>query len=326
MNGFIRSILRKPYYSCLNFIRKIDELICFLIFSLKKKGTYYKINDHRINFFDVGSLNGLVDLRVKKYFFFYNFYGFDPNNNQYSGYKKIFNNIIDQEKGRKKFFLTKIPDLSSTLKPNIEFQKKYHDQRKFKIVEEQYLECDTIDNISANHGIDVHFLKIDTQGTALKVLKGSENNLKKNVIGVEIEVEFQETYIGQDTYLEICNYLNELNFEILDILDFSRWEHKDLLYYGDPRERSCGRLVYSNFLFFKKFEDICVSIEKFLSGEEKKYYLKKILNILLSYEKADYVKFLYQKYSYLLTLDELRCYDIITKSISFKLKRKKFVR
>tara|TARA_B100001057_G_scaffold52997_1_gene47139 strand:+ start:3975 stop:4868 length:894 start_codon:yes stop_codon:yes gene_type:complete len=297
-----------------------------LYFSIFKQKIIFLISDKKVNFFDIGSLNGLIDLKVKKYHFMFDFFGFDPNNGSYTGYKKIFNNIIDKEKGRKKFYITKTPDLSSTLKPNIKFQKNYHDLKKFEIIEEREFDADSVDNISFKNNILVDFLKVDTQGTALSVLKGSEKNLINSIIGLEIEVEFQETYTEQDTYIEICDYLNKLNFEVLDILDLSRWEYKNSFFYGDPRERSSGRLVYANFLFFKKFSDIDDCIQKKKDDESKNLYLKKILNILLAYEKVDSVKFLCEKYYNLLSSQELECYDIFTKSISFKKRRKIFVR
>ncbi len=326
MNEYFRSLLRKPYYKFQNIKKKLEEFYyCLILFFFRKK-IIMEISNSKINFFDIGSLNGLIDLKVKKYNFMFDFFGFDPNNGSYTGYKKIFNNIIDKDSGKKKFYITRIPDLSSTLKPNIKFQENYHDLKKFEIIQERELNADTVDNISIKNNILVDFLKIDTQGTALSVLKGSEKNLKNSVIGLEIEVEFQETYTDQDTYIEICDYLNKLNFEVLDILDLSRWEYKNSLFYGDPRERSCGRLVYSNFLFLKKLDHIHNLISEKKTNENKKSYLKKILNILLAYEKPDSVKFLFEKYSYLLSSDEIKCYKIFSKAISFKKRKKNFVR
>ncbi|MDA7470787.1 FkbM family methyltransferase [Candidatus Pelagibacter ubique] len=326
MKKYLRHLFRKPYYYSLNFLKKFHELICFFKFFFLKEKIISIITQNKVNFFDIGSLNGIVDLKVKNYSYFFDFFGFDPNNGSYPGYKKIFNTIIDHKEGKKIFYTTKIPDLSSTLKPNYDFQKNYHDLKKFEIKNEKEINCDFIDNISLINNLKVDFLKIDTQGTALSVLRGSEKNLKESIIGLEIEVEFQETYIDQDIYIEICEYLNKLNFETFDILDISRWEYKDSFFYGDPRERSCGRLVYANFLFFKKFSDIDNCIQKKKDDESKNLYLKKTLNILLAYEKIDSVKFLCSKYYNLLSPHELRCYDVFAKSISFKKKRKKFAR
>jgi FkbM family methyltransferase len=326
MKKYLRQLFRKPYYYFLNFSKKFHELICSIKFFFFKNKIISVITQNKVNFFDIGSLNGIVDLKVKKYSYLFDFFGFDPNNKSYPNYKKIFNCIIDQKKGKKMFYTTKIPDLSSTLKPNNEFQKNYHDLKKFKIENEKEIHCDFIDNISDRNNLKVDFLKIDTQGTALSVLRGSEKNLKESIIGLEIEVEFQETYVDQDIYIEICEYLNKLNFEIFDILDLSRWEYKDSFFYGDPRERSSGRLVYANFLFFKKFSDIDNCIQKKKDDESKNLYLKKTLNILLAYEKADSVKFLCEKYYNLLSSQELECYDVFAKSISFKKRRKIFAR
>ena len=43
-------------------------------------------------------------------------------------------------------------------------------------------------------------MKIDAQGSELNILEGGEKFLKNNLIGLQIEVEFNEIYKGQPLF------------------------------------------------------------------------------------------------------------------------------
>lgn len=72
------------------------------------------------------------------------------------------------------------------------------------------------------------FLKIDTQGYELGVLKGCESILD-NCIGIQLEVSIFETYIGSPGYFEILSWLQDRGFAIYDCLPESRNRHGRLL-------------------------------------------------------------------------------------------------
>lgn len=61
-------------------------------------------------------------------------------------------------------------------------------------------------------------LKIDTQGTELKILKPAEEYLASgNIDAIMIEVMTAEKYQGQDNHLEIIKFLEKCGFVIYDI-------------------------------------------------------------------------------------------------------------
>ena len=53
------------------------------------------------------------------------------------------------------------------------------------------------------------FMKIDVQGYELKVLKGSEDSLKE-ILGLEIEIEFPEIYKNHCTFDEINHFCQKI--------------------------------------------------------------------------------------------------------------------
>jgi FkbM family methyltransferase len=60
------------------------------------------------------------------------------------------------------------------------------------------------------------FLKIDTQGFEMEVLKGAENALK-NIIGLQLELSITEMYKGEALFDEIIAYLKQRGFELHQI-------------------------------------------------------------------------------------------------------------
>jgi hypothetical protein len=61
---------------------------------------------------------------------------------------------------------------------------------------------------------DRPFLKIDTQGTELSVLRGAEATLP-HAVGVLVELSFVELYEGQALFAEIVDWLAARNFLLL---------------------------------------------------------------------------------------------------------------
>lgn len=74
-----------------------------------------------------------------------------------------------------------------------------------------------IANVSA-----VDFLSLDVQGAEFDILQGAESLLKKNCIGIQLEVEFVKLYSGQKTFFDINVLLESMGFELIDIEGFGR--------------------------------------------------------------------------------------------------------
>ena len=66
-------------------------------------------------------------------------------------------------------------------------------------------------------------MKIDVQGYELNVLKGSEESLKE-ILGLEIEIEFAELYKNQCSFEEIKSFLAKNNLDFTDFTSMTRWE------------------------------------------------------------------------------------------------------
>jgi FkbM family methyltransferase len=60
------------------------------------------------------------------------------------------------------------------------------------------------------------YLKVDTQGFELNVLKGAINSLK-NIHTIELEMSLKPLYTGQPLYSDIMNFLHSYNYTLIDV-------------------------------------------------------------------------------------------------------------
>jgi len=68
------------------------------------------------------------------------------------------------------------------------------------------------------------FLKLDTQGYDLKVLKGA-TQVMPCIHGLQSELSCKAIYSGMPTHIESLKYIDELGFEITDIYPLSHDKH-----------------------------------------------------------------------------------------------------
>ena len=89
------------------------------------------------------------------------------------------------------------------------------------------VQSDKLDNICKNlvHTNDVICLKIDTEGSEVNVLKGSENILKKTKL-VVAEATLYPTLKGSCDFFELIDYMKKNNFQILDFVNIRKTDLK----------------------------------------------------------------------------------------------------
>lgn len=72
-------------------------------------------------------------------------------------------------------------------------------------------------NVSA-----VDYLSLDVQGAEYDILHGAKELLQQQCVGVQLEVEFVELYRGQKTFFAIHSLMDEMGFELIDVIGFGR--------------------------------------------------------------------------------------------------------
>ena len=192
-----------------------------------------------------------------------NVIGFEPNQEEFeklsqSPKKQWFNAAVAGDDGPTTLYLTKAFQNSSLLRPHFKNLKSLA-WGGLEIVEEKYIQGKRLDTLAVEHGFSTDFLKIDTQGTQLDILRGAENQLTTSVIGLELEVSFYEYYENQAMFAEVDSYLRSTGFELFDLGNFCRMK--------PPREKllnsGMGRLIFCDALYFRSLDLIKNSPELF---------------------------------------------------------------
>jgi FkbM family methyltransferase len=113
--------------------------------------------------------------------------------------------------------VTKAPGLSSFLSPKKDVVEGFWRDDSFtspQTVRIKRLD-DVMGDLRRNHSFDAPYLKIDTQGFDLEVLKGATRALSANVFrALQMEASVRPIYDGAPTYDQMVNYLYEAGFEL----------------------------------------------------------------------------------------------------------------
>ncbi len=108
--------------------------------------------------------------------------GFEPDAEEFKNLKKIYNSekyvffnigLLDK-KGFSNFYITRKQQVSSIFKPNRVFLDKFPHSERFDILREVQVEVNTLDAVlKENNIMSADFMKLDTQGSEILILKGS---------------------------------------------------------------------------------------------------------------------------------------------------------
>jgi FkbM family methyltransferase len=120
---------------------------------------------------------------------------------------------------RRRFRVTANPACSSLLEPNFALLDTFGTLRdEFRVEREIDVDTIALDDCLHAHGIDaVDFLELDTQGTELEILAGSQRLLAGAIVGVKVEVEFAPMYVGQALFADVDKFLRGQQFELFDL-------------------------------------------------------------------------------------------------------------
>jgi len=234
---------------------------------------------HGISLIDIGAA-GDIEPRWKMISEYLKYTGFEPDGRSE---KEVTNRALECQEyvihpfaiwdidGSIPIHMLKKPVVSSFFPPNQSFLNRFPDSQRFDPSYVETVNCVKLDKIEIE---DPDFIKIDIQGGELHAIIGAQNTLN-NCIGIELEVEFEEIYLGQPLFGEISKRLREVGFEFYDFLNLCRWERDS--------HRGLGQLVFGDALFLK-------TPEFFLKTQPKNQKLSNYLGILALYNRFDLIE------------------------------------
>lgn len=235
------------------------------------------LNGENIRFVDIGAADG-IEPRWDKVAPILHYIGFEPDErssteNEMTGNRfaksEIYRKAVWEHPQSLKINLAKKPQVSSYYTPNRSVVDLFPDSDRFNVVGSVELESVKLDDIELK---SCDFMKLDIQGGELSVLKGAEQLLKQN-IGLEIEVEFIPVYCEQPLFGDIAEYLKGQNYIFMDFVNLIRWERGAYSGYG--------QCVYGDALFLKPPETFIKSGRNDIVG------ISKYLSICLLYYRFD---------------------------------------
>lgn len=131
---------------------------------------------------------------------------------------RLFPIALHQNRGKKTFYVTAYPSASGFYPPDMNQVQRFPDKVNLSVV--KTLEMDTVDfdSFASENGIDyVDFMKLDTEGSELDILKGAIRFLKKSVIGLSVELLFQQWHKEQPVFGDVDSFLRPLGFRLFDL-------------------------------------------------------------------------------------------------------------
>jgi len=199
-------------------------------------------NDDPIIVFDIGCRWG----GIEKFLQFsegnsFRIYGFDPDAEECkrleAAYEKWPQGTVQcvpvalaGAEGKRDLYVTKDPACSSLHRPIQFLAENYPALEVIRLEKNVSIDVTTLDKWTQENAVQaIDYLKIDTQGSELEILKGGERILD-SVRCIDIEVEFNPIYEGQSLFGETDAYLRSKGFML--------WRLSNLVHYSIGAKRT----------------------------------------------------------------------------------------
>jgi FkbM family methyltransferase len=119
---------------------------------------------------------------------------------------------VDNVRGLAKFNIMSGDQFSSLLPPSKEFQGRFYGQHTVqKVVDVEVITL--ADAVAAAPSFSRGLLKLDTQGTELRLLRGGVDSLSV-FPAIQTEVGFQSLYEGESSYAEVVDQLDQWGYKL----------------------------------------------------------------------------------------------------------------
>jgi|GEM_PF-915501 FkbM family methyltransferase len=129
-------------------------------------------------------------------------------------YLKIHNIGLARTTGRHRLYVTRIPQASSLIKPKPAslLLKRWRQDNGFDVTQELEVDCISLAQFVQEENLSrIDFLKLDTQGSELDILRGGGDFLREISI-IKCEVMFVQLYEGQPLFDEVVGTLASYGF------------------------------------------------------------------------------------------------------------------
>jgi FkbM family methyltransferase len=212
----------------------------------------------RLQVVDVGARGG-IHVRWRDFEEFLEVVGFEPDSAEcsrlaasYSGQASVrfLPLALGAGTGPRPFYACRSPRCSGLFPPNQAFIAQFSVglERNSELVAEQQIDTVPIDALRVSERLRPDFLKLDVQGAELDILHGAALTLQ-SVKMIELEVAFNQQYIGQPLFSDLDSFLRDRGFLLLG-LRRTYWRRRAAA--TIPCSCAGGQLVHGDALYFSR--------------------------------------------------------------------------
>lgn len=227
--------------------------------------------DRKLVVVDIGCRWGFAE-KFTKVSGSFQVYGFDPDieecerlSHRYEGAAvSIVPLGLAGSAGKRTLYVTQEPACSSLLVPDQKLTEHYPALHCARHVSSVEVETVTLDGWATENNVQtIDYIKVDTQGTELEILKGGINILKTTRV-LEIEVEFNPIYLGQPIFSDVDLFLRAEGFVLWKLTNQVHYSKcgsaeepvgEDIICYDDKHRIQHpiygGQLYWANALYVK---------------------------------------------------------------------------
>ncbi len=237
----------------------------FFLKKIKEKGL--------LTYVDVGAMGG-IPRRWAKVKDGLKIIGFEPDAREFSKLRdseneQFFDVVLYRGSQSLDLYVAKDPGKTSIYKPDFKTLDGFADVQRHHIIDIVRVHShlvDCLDHVLKQKNLDADFLKIDTQGSELDILKGGEHSLG-NIFGVELEVEFISLYENQPLFADVHFFMTQKGFVLYD-LRRAFWKRKEYFDYVGK-----GQLVFADAVYVREINSFLAALDKI---EDKLQRVRKI--------------------------------------------------
>ncbi len=159
---------------------------------------------------------------------------------------------LAQAPGRATINIARYADSSSLLPNNEALVRRFAMASYLEQVGSAEVETTSVDTFLERRGLEyIDFMKLDVEGAELEVLRGAENALNHSLLGLSVEVWFQEEHTGRPLFSDIDAHLRRLGFALFDLRQLTRWRRRSLAGERPDSWIGSGQVMYGNALYLR---------------------------------------------------------------------------
>lgn len=241
-----------------------------------------------IVYVDVGAMGGISAYwrQIGRYC---HVIAFEPDEREFSRLKSgagitYLPYALHQTSAPMTFYVSRDSGKSSMYQPNMALVQDFPDGGRYETVKEIVFPKDkvrTLDEALAQAEIkSVDFIKLDTQGSELDILKGALRSLQ-GLFGIEVEVEFTPLYQGQPLFRDVDAFVDAHGFTLVD-LRRAFWKRKNFMDYVGR-----GQLIFGDALYLRR-TDIFLNMITPMDMQERLAKIAKAVMVCMVYRLPDY--------------------------------------